>query len=441
MVPDTPFMNAPSIREFQVGDLTCAARASKADLREFRANMAIALRSRQTKFFELAKRFLLVPLAIRQGVKGISRYGRNVKQRDGVPLLTQFAYLFSDYFYRIPASDFYGYRLHLSDQRQFRNGHFGWMDIIFMQQYLIESYACEDYPLLKNKDLFLKKCVERGLPVVPLLAEYFHGKMIPQLTNLPGVDLFSKPSDAECGVGANLWKYQLPGEYMDAVSGAKFDEAALIAKLCEASERRPSYSESGKILLQERVSNHASMIGTLTTGGLATIRLVTCRAPSGAIDVLPPVISMPLGNAIMDNVTQGGVAAPVDIATGKICGPAVLECEQFGISFFDKHPTTGVTFDGYQLPYWPEVLDLGRKAHLAFPSMPFIGWDIAILPKQPVLSEGNPLWGIDLSVTPHGLSVADTQFVPYYNYHFSNRPAVDPAPMSVRRRILNQLRI
>lgn len=424
-------MNASSIGGFAAGGHPPTAAASDADIREFRANIVLVRRTRQTRFFGLAKWCLSPLLAIRHGLRGISRYGRNVKQRDGVPLLTQFVYLFSDYFYRISIVDFYFYRLYRADQRRLRNRHFGFAEILDMQQYLIDSYACEDFPLLKNKNLFLKKCVERELPAVPLLAEFFQGTMIPLLTSLPRADLFSKPADASLGVGASLWRYQPPGDYVDAVSGARFDAAALIARLCEASKRSPTYGESGGILLQEKVSNHASMTGTLTTGGLATIRLVTCRAPSGAIDFLPPVIRMPLGDAIVDNVSQGGVAAPVDIASGKIRGPAILEDKRFGISFFDKHPTTGIKFDGFQLQYWPEVLDLGRKAHLAFPSMHFIGWDIAILQQQPVLGEGNALWGIDLSVTPHGISVADTQFVPYYNYYFRNRPAANPAPASI----------
>jgi hypothetical protein len=146
---------------------------------------------------------------------------------------------------------------------------------------------------------------------------------------------------------------------------------------------------------------------------------VTCRTPQGTLDILPPVIRMPVGDAIADNIAQGGLAAPIDSATGVICGAAVRKDKRFGVSRCARHPTTGVVFDGFQLPFWPEVLKLAQRAHEAFPSIRFIGWDIAILDQGPVLLEGDALWDSDLTVLPHQIGMSDTQFIPYYNQHLN----------------------
>jgi len=398
--------------------------ASKADIEEFRANLAFVKayrRSLLTGLRHAAGRQLSIPLAISHGLRGISRYGSGVKRKYEVGLFKQFRYLTADNFsYRILPESFYMYQLYLAGNRSQRHGHFAFSEILPMQQYLIDAMGCADFPSLRNKNRFAERCSELGLPSVPVLAEFAEGKMTSHgLANdgcdraFPAADLFSKPSEYWCGIGANLWRYQSSGKYVNALSGESYTQEALIAKLC-------AESKSGKIVLQKKLSNHPAIAGTLTSGGLATVRLVTCRTPSGAVDFLPPAIRMPIGQAIVDNIAQGGLAAPIDLATGEICGPAMQKDKAVGISRFEKHPDTGVDLIGVQLPRWQEVLDLGRQAHASFPSMPFVGWDIAILPEGPLVLEGNPWWDIDLTILPHRISLPDTQFIPYYNHHFRN---------------------
>ena len=153
-----------------------------------------------------------------------------------------------------------------------------------------------------------------------------------------------------------------PGKYVNAISAEILDGESLVKKLC-------TESKSGRIVVQARVANHGSLVGTITTGALATVRVVTCRTPSGSIDLLPPAIRMPYGRSIVDNVAQGGLAAPVDIATGKICGPAIRKDKRLAIVTVGKHPDTCVSFVGVQLPFWEGALNLAVRAHMAFPSM------------------------------------------------------------------------
>ena len=52
--------------------------------------------------------------------------------------------------------------------------------------------------------------------------------------------------------------------------------------------------------------------------------------------------------------------------------------------------------------------------------MRFVGWDIAVLDRWPVLLKGNALWDLDLTVLPHRIGISDTQFIPHYNHHLKD---------------------
>jgi hypothetical protein len=419
-------MKARSSAQLRPMETTRKLTASQEDIREFRANLGFVKSYRRdflTRLRHASGRQLSIPLAISHGLRGISHYGSGVKKQYNVGFIEQFRHLCSDNFsYRILPETFYMYQLYLEENHSRRARHFAFSEVLPMQQYLINAMACADFPWLRSKHCFAERCGQIGLPSVPLLAEFADGRMILHSTAnsvnaaFPSVDLFSKPSEYWCGIGTNLWHYEATGEYVNALTGERHSEKTLTAKLC-------TDSKSGRIVLQEKISNHPSIAALLTTGGLATVRLVTCRTPSGEIDFLPPAIRMPVGKAIVDNIAQGGLAAPIDLGTGEICGPAMQKDKAIGISRFEKHPDTGAEFIGVQLPCWREVVDLAKQAHLSFPSMPFVGWDIAILRAGPVVLEGNSWWDVDLSILPHGISLCDTQFIPYYNHHFRNASA------------------
>lgn len=97
------------------------------------------------------------------------------------------------------------------------------------------------------------------------------------------------------------------------------------------------------------------------------------------------------------------------------CGHAIQGDNRFGVRIIEKHPDSGQRLKGFPVPLWTEALFLARRAHELFPSVYFIGWDVAILQDRPVLVEGNALFDTDLTVLPHGLTLSDTQFIPYTN--------------------------
>ena len=48
--------------------------------------------------------------------------------------------------------------------------------------------------------------------------------------------------------------------------------------------------------------------------------------------------------------------------------------------------------EGFQIPHWPEVLELVRQGAVAFPELRTIGWDVAISSSGIFLLEGNHHW-------------------------------------------------
>ena len=280
------------------------------------------------------------------------------------------------------------------------------------QAHLIELNRAPDFKLLRDKLLFARRCQQAGLPSISSLAVFVDGQPTEELTALPAKDLISKPSSDWRGTGVELWRYDpVCDQFSNAMTGYTLRAFDLFQHFCDLSHSR-------QIIIQERLQNH-ECLSPLTNGALSTLRLVTCRSPSGTIDLMPPVIKMPVGHRVVDNLAQGGLAAPIDLMTGVICGPGLQKHSRLGVVYTDKHPDSRHELSGFRVPMWKEVVDLALRAHWRFPSVHFIGWDIAVLQDGPVLVEGNALFDSDLTVLPHGITLSDTQFIPYYNYHWN----------------------
>lgn len=277
----------------------------------------------------------------------------------------------------------------------------------------IESSRCEDFETLRDKIAFSHRAEMHGIPTISILAS-FVDQRVEASENTPSTDLFSKPSTAWKGEGAMLWRYEAGIYRSSGDPRAAMQWDALLEYL-----RKQSRDHA--LLLQVAARNHLEL-QPLTNGALATIRIVTCRTPSGSIDIMPPALKMPWGSAVADNLAQGGLVAPIDPTSGQIAGPAFRKDEKLGSVCVAEHPDTGRSIAGFQIPFWREAVELSIAAHAAFDSMFFIGWDIAILDDGPVVLEGNPLWDVDVILLAHRIPVAQTQYVPYWLHHFEATP-------------------
>lgn len=85
------------------------------------------------------------------------------------------------------------------------------------------------------------------------------------------------------------------------------------------------------------------------------------------------------------NASFGGVVTEVDAGSGII----ISDGGQFGHTIFEKHPYSGKQFKGTRIPYWNETVELIDRLGRLVPEVRYVGWDIAITEKGPIVIEGN----------------------------------------------------
>lgn len=241
---------------------------------------------------------------------------------------------------------------------------------------------------LTDKVEFARACEAHGIPSVPVLAVVRHDGVdgLRSLDQL-ALDLFVKPVDGKGGRGAQRWDYLGDGRYRSS-EGKQTDAIGMLIAVAAASW-------SGRQLIQPRICNHSDL-APLNNGALATVRALTCLNESGNPELLGAVMRMAIGdNHVVDNLHAGGIAAAVDLETGRLglASNLGMDCT---MAWLDRHPDSGARIEGFRLPYWDEFHAFSERAHRAFSDRILVGWDIAITPEGLMLVEGNG--GPDLDI-------------------------------------------
>jgi Sugar-transfer associated ATP-grasp len=140
-------------------------------------------------------------------------------------------------------------------------------------------------------------------------------------------------------------------------------------------------------LAEQFVTQHPYLM-QLSPSGLNTVRIFT-QIFDNEVIVLGGRLRVSV-NSTVDNMAAGNIAAPIDLQTGRVCGPGVYsditrEAEDF-------HPVTGLPITGFVVPFWNDILELAETAALRIPDNKSVGWDIAIREEGPELIEGNHNW-------------------------------------------------
>lgn len=139
------------------------------------------------------------------------------------------------------------------------------------------------------------------------------------------------------------------------------------------------------LLIEEYFYQH-QIISQLHESSLNTLRVWAIQNRSGT-EILGAVLRIGRDNQVMDNSSQGGLTANVDLSTGKL--EKLMDTGILRTSY-DFHPTTSCQVEGVKLPYWEACLDLSKQVLTAFPGMNFVGLDMAIGTEGPVIIELNP---------------------------------------------------
>jgi hypothetical protein len=145
-------------------------------------------------------------------------------------------------------------------------------------------------------------------------------------------------------------------------------------------------TSNGIYMLQDTVIQHPDL-QNLNPSCVNTLRLVTI---DDGIQVhnLSGILRTGTGNSITDNATLGGLGCGIG-------DDGYLMKEAFdGLVRIDRHPDSGICFDGFRVPWYAEARELTRKMHMTFHCFFMIAWDIAVTASGPVVIEANPIGDI-----------------------------------------------
>ncbi|MGI6329629.1 MAG: sugar-transfer associated ATP-grasp domain-containing protein [Bacilli bacterium] len=135
-------------------------------------------------------------------------------------------------------------------------------------------------------------------------------------------------------------------------------------------------------LIEECIVQH-SKLNKMYPGSVNTLRIVTILK-NNRVNILFAYLRVGNGNFV-DNMSSGGMLAPIDLKSGIINKPAM----DYKKNIFKSHPQTKTMFVGFKIPMWRECLDLVIKASKKSDKVCFVGWDVSLTKKGPVLIEGN----------------------------------------------------
>jgi len=248
-----------------------------------------------------------------------------------------------------------------------------------MNNELAENFSKnESYPLLKNKLAFnevFKDYLGRDFfnPEKQTKAEF--------KKFLKGKDMiFIKPADSFGGLG--------------------------IYKRIKVSEINPDefydYLIENKLFAEDCIKQHPTM-DKLSPYSINTLRIATLLGKDGKAHFVYAILRIGIGTMSVDNSTSGGLNTCVD-DQGII--PVAAFCDKTS-KYYTHHPDSNFELTGFKVPMYKEAVELAVKAANFKPDLGYVGWDIAISEKGPLIVEGNNLPGYDMPQN-HGTSFKNT---------------------------------
>ena len=150
------------------------------------------------------------------------------------------------------------------------------------------------------------------------------------------------------------------------------------------------YAAENRIFFEQLVKQHPEM-NTLCATSVNTMRMMTLN-DRGTPRLLWAGLRVGNGINAVDNFHAEGMAVKIDLETGTLVGEAINKENET----FVAHPTTGVVFDGFRVPFFREAKEMVLQAALESDKILMVGWDVAISEDGPLVIEGNRRPGFDL---------------------------------------------
>ncbi len=152
-------------------------------------------------------------------------------------------------------------------------------------------------------------------------------------------------------------------------------------------------------ILQKCLSPHTLLNQVMPDGSLGTVRMISMGCGKG-FTLFLPCLRIPVGANVADNFAHGkanNLIAGVDHKTGQLHKPYANDSAGLGlVEESYAHPSNQFVIEGFQLPFWQEMVSLVEKASASFSEFNTVGWDVALTENGPCLLEGN--WRYDCDI-------------------------------------------
>jgi hypothetical protein len=241
------------------------------------------------------------------------------------------------------------------------------------------KYGC----LLKDKFVFHLLASSLGFPTPKILGVALGETIywldsrssagVDSVAAKASLDAFGKTILGECAEGTFPLRSDGGRVFLD---GAELPPAELAERLRHG------------FIIEERITQHPAM-AELYPDSVNSLRLITVRKGE---DVILFAAEQKIGanGQTRDNWATGGLLGLVDPVTGKLGREFIYRPDIGGKA--TRHPQTGVTFEGREVPFFKEAVNMAREFHSFLYGTHSIGWDIAITSEGPMFIEGNDNW-------------------------------------------------
>jgi hypothetical protein len=217
-----------------------------------------------------------------------------------------------------------------------------------------------------------------GIPQTPTIAALWKGRVV--------LHPFSDRAEPIDPAGLTAWLLADGDSFIvkpeDGGRGAAIyllapEDGALVVR--RGSQRTAFRSEDfmGRLTLIERRIEQAAAWSALFPETLNTIRALTLWPRDGDGPFLARAIQR-IGapeTIPCDNFAGGGIAAEIDIATGRL---GAGRRKRAGGPRVTHHPATGAPVEGVVLPQWDEIVATALRAARSMPMNCYVGWDIFV---------------------------------------------------------------
>jgi hypothetical protein len=194
----------------------------------------------------------------------------------------------------------------------------------------------------------------------------------------------------------------------------------------DSSQIRNDYFEriyrtiiNAKYIMQVAINQHR-YINEIYPLSVNTIRIHTCIDKNSRVNIISAYMRFGSKGGIVEGGDLGTIFIKVDMERG-VLGRIAQKNFQYGGQIYENHPDTGFSFDGFQIPYFLESLNMVKEATYLLPA-PLVGWDVAISENGPILLEGNTYFGFWAAQIADGGYKKNRVFRDFYEEISSLRP-------------------